>query len=412
MSQISLPPVKSVLFDMLSTVRPVTDQAISALSQDDWTVMAKIARQHRLGPMLDHRFRKTGSNWPIPEGTRTEWANAARQGAIRALRIQATLMQIAECLSIAGIEFLILKGGWLAWHAYPHPGLRPMRDLDLLVDPETALLVQSALVGIGFKSDADGPALEHAIRHDKHLPPIRSPIHGVNVEIHTRLYHAGSSATASDGRQALADRFARKITENLSGFDISYLSPTDSLLHVIVHAVYDHHFDNGPAVFDDIAQILASHVINWPLFWQMARHNGWTNGCALAFALVEHQHGNQPITWPGNGKVRVPAEILVRAQQLCLQDSETRGTTHFFGDVLQSRNLSSRLSLLGRKLLVPRMVLSNMSGLSLNSRLLWLTYPVWLANSAGKGLAFMFSQNARSNASRLSGLAEWLSRAQ
>lgn len=409
MSPISLPPVISVLFDMLSSARPVSTEVFAALSRDDWASMSKIVRQHRLGPMLDYRLCERGLNWPIPEAIRTEWAQAARQAAMRTLRIQATLVQIAECLSPMGIEFLVLKGGWLAWHAYPKPGLRPMRDLDLLVEPDTALRVHSALVGIGFKCDADEPALEHSLRHGKHLPPILSPIHGINIEIHTRLYHAGSSA--SDGAEAMAGRVERKIAHRLGGFDIGYLSPTDSLLHLIVHAVYDHHFDNGPVVFDDIAFILATQNIDWSLFWNLAEQNGWTNGCALAFGLAEHQHGSQPVMWPEAAPVRVPSEILVRAQQLCLQDWNVRGTTHFFGDVLQSPDLASRLSRLGGRLLVPRIVLSNMSGLSLNSPFLWLTYPVWLARSVGKGMAYTFSRSAQSNAARLSGITDWLSNA-
>jgi Uncharacterised nucleotidyltransferase len=409
MSQLSLPPVKSVLLDILSSARPVSAEAVAALSRDDWAAISKIVRQHRLGPMLDNRHRERGPNWPIPEAIRTEWAQAARQAAMRALRIQATLMQIAECLSPIEVEFLVLKGGWLAWHAYPKPGLRPMRDLDLLVDPDTALRVHSALVGIGFKSDADGPALEHALAHGKHLPPIQSAIHGINVEIHSRLYHAGSSA--SDGAEAMAGRVARKIAHRLGRFDIGYLSPTDSLLHLIVHAVYDHHFDNGPVVFDDIAFILATQLVDWSLFWSMAEQNSWTNGCALAFGLTEHQHGTQPVTWPEAGPIAVPSEILIRARQLCLQDWDVRGTTHFFGDVLQSPDLASRLSRLGRRLLVPRIVLSNISGLSLNSPFLWLTYPMWLARSIGKGVTYAFSRSAQSNAARLSGVAEWLSNA-
>lgn len=124
----------------------------------------------------------------------------------------------------------------------------------------------------------------------------------------------------------------------------------------------------------------------------------------------KHTHGSQPVTWPEARPVRVPADIVVRAQQLRPQDWDVRGTTHFFGDVLQSLNLASHLSRLGRRSLVLRIVLSNMSGLALNNPFLWITYPVWLARGVGKSVTYMFSRSAQSNAAQVSGVAEWLSK--
>ena len=92
------------------------------------------------------------------------------------------------------------------------------------------------------------------------------------------------------------------------------------------------------------------------------------------------------------------------------QDWDVRGTTHFFGDVLQSPNLANHLSRLGRKSLVLRIVLSNMSGLALNNPFLWITYPVWLARGVGKSVTYTFSRSAQSNAAQVSGVAEWLSK--
>ncbi len=406
MSETLLPPVKSVLFDMLSTVRPVSDQAFAALSQDDWRAMGKIVKQHRLGPMLDHRYHERGQAWPIPADVKTEWAAAARHSAMRALRIQATLMQIAECLSPMGIEFLVLKGGWLAWHAYPHPGLRPMRDLDLLVGPQDALRVQSALLEMGFEGTADSLAVSYAIQHEKHLPPIRSSTHGINVEIHLRLYHSGTGPDDSDNY--ISDLIKRKITKPLGGFNISYLSATDALLHLIVHAAYDHHFNNGPVLIDDIAHILDNYEIDWDLFWHLVKKFSWVNGCFLSFSLAEYQHGIRSIKWMEEGHYPVPFEIIDHAKQLCLQEFSERKTTAFFSNVMTAHGISGLVALIRYRLLIPRTVLAEFSGLSLHNPLLWLAYPIWLSARIYRAFTSLFSRTVRNSAAHHTKVSEWL----
>lgn len=406
MSGKQLPNPKSILFDMLSTIRPVSEQAIAELSRDDWAKIVKIGQQHRLGPILDYRFRTQDQIWLVPAEVRTEWATAARHSAIRALRIQATLMQIAACLNPMGIDFLVLKGGWLAWHAYPHPGLRPMRDLDLLVGPKDALRVQSALLDIGFEGTTDNLAVRYAIQHEKHLPPIRSSMHGINVEIHLRLYHEGTGPDNSE--EYFNDLMKRKITNSLGGFDIKYLSVTDTLLHLIVHAVYDHHFNNGPVLIDDIAQILRSHTIDWELFWFLAEKFSWENGCLLSFALAEHQHDIKSIKWKNEGPYPVPLEIMDQAKLLCLQEFGKRSTTAFFSSVMTARGLSSLFNLMRYRLLIPRTVLAEFSGLSLHNPMLRLTYPVWLCARIYRAFTSLFSRTVRNSATQQTNVFNWL----
>ena len=64
-------------------------------------------------------------------------------------------------------------------------------------------------------------------------------------------------------------------------------------LHLIVHAAYDHQFNNGPITFYDIAVLLETAPIHWTKFWQMAATGGWTRGCVMIFELASHYHGTE-----------------------------------------------------------------------------------------------------------------------
>jgi hypothetical protein len=402
-------PFKTILLDMLSTARPVSRFAFGDLTADDWAAMTKVIRQHRLGPILDHRCRSRGGDWPIPEHIRTEWADGFRACALRSLRIQLTLAEIAGCLKKAGIEFVVLKGGWLAWHAYPHAALRPMRDIDVWVGPERAIRAQEALYAAGFVTDSEqSVSLKHAAEHAKHLPPLLYPKHNIAVEIHARIYYQNDLHPMPDSGDNATGLMQRKLTLPIARVEIGYLAPTDTLLHLIVHGIYDHHLSNGPVLLDDIAFLLASHEISWSHFWQSAEQHGLSNGCYLAFDLVEFQHGLQPIKWPDSKRVSVPDEIRLRALELCLQDFDTRATTAVYGDVNEGGAFLSLFTVVRRRFAIWQHVVADHTGMSPRNPLLWLMFPVWLLHRAFRTARQLLIPSVRHDVAQSAAVSKWL----
>ncbi|MES2018810.1 MAG: nucleotidyltransferase family protein [Pseudomonadota bacterium] len=266
-----------LLLDLLSTRRDVSRERVAQLAQADWAQLMAMLHQHRLGPLLHWRLRHERAALAVPEPIRVQLADSFRQATLRALRFQRELVLLTQVMAQAGIAALALKGAYLAYHAYPHPAMRPLRDLDLLVRQEDALAAYQALLDAGYQRCAahpGDPAASIAVR--KHLPPLRSKA-GVTVELHVRL---------SDPSQAVAideeGHWQRAIG---TGTALRYLSQTDLMLHLICHALYDHRLDNGPLVLPDLACLIAGGQIDWPLFWQQAQASGATRGCVLMLAL-------------------------------------------------------------------------------------------------------------------------------
>jgi hypothetical protein len=404
---------KAALLDLLATARPISDRRLAQLSPADWESIADSARQHRLGPMLDHRCRTFGVNWPVPAGIRQQWAGSYRAAALRSLKVQQTIRKLADCLNSAGIPFAVLKGGWLAWYAYPEPALRPMRDVDVWVGPQLATRAQDALNAAGFVACAvPGPSLEQALEHEKHLPPLQLPGLGIAVEIHVRTYHvdehSGLTGCGAGGGEEVPGLLDRMITHPLGDAMIGYLSPSDTLLHLIVHAAYDHRFNNGPVVIDDIACLLASHPVDWPGFWQRAAAHGWTRGCQLTLALAEFQHGPQPVEWPPEGRLQVPDNLRDHALELCLQDFAERGTTAFFAQAREARSPAALAAMIRRRFTASPGDLAGAAGLAEQSRFYWLGYPAWLAARVFKAGRQLSNRAVHDDAARLAGVASWL----
>lgn len=82
--------------------------------------------------------------------TQIEQAHDAHLAAMTGvLRVEHTLLEVAEQLTSAGVDFRVLKGSGVARLDYPDPSLRQFCDVDLLVQSEQFDLAVATLVASG-----------------------------------------------------------------------------------------------------------------------------------------------------------------------------------------------------------------------------------------------------------------------
>lgn len=409
-----LPQLQNLLLDMLSTRRDVLPGAIAALDSSDWEVLLGMVRQHRLGPMLHWRLTRARGDLPIPETVRAELAASFKRATLRALVMQRELLLTHRLLEKAAIPHVALKGAYLAFHAYPHPALRPLRDLDVLVPKEQVLAAYQALVEGGLVRASGYPGdLQAWSEVSKHLPPLRSASGQASVELHNRLFNPDSHDKQSD----LADDpqlWQRLIRREMAGESITFLSATDLLLHLIVHAVHDHQFNNGPLVFSDLAFLLETHTIDWPLFWRLAEARGQTRGCLLTLKLMERYFGEQAIVWPVSVQAQSTSlEALMDATSLLtLCDFDARGDVALASAVHHHAGLVGKLGFALKKVFPPRAVVASMYPVPADSPWIYPWYAVYWWRLATKRLPEYLRARQRDQVSadvhRLNRLQQWL----
>ena len=133
-----------------------------------WNTLLERAESVGLAPLAFEHLQATGIT--IPEDSR----NALLALTIRhrrANRIRGSVL--AELLSAfqdQGIRALALKGVALANTVYPRPGLRPMRDMDILVREQDARPAQAKLLDLGFVPEHERTGPEEP---QHHLPPVQ-----------------------------------------------------------------------------------------------------------------------------------------------------------------------------------------------------------------------------------------------
>jgi len=143
----------------------------------DWSTLPLTADAHGLVPLLRAHLTRAGIDPPM-EARQQLVAGALQHRHANHVRLQV-LEELLEAFDRASISVLVLKGAALAHVLYPSPDLRPMSDLDLLVDARDADRAQAVAISTGL---AEGP---RAIGHH-HLPGLAKGVegHAIHVEIH------------------------------------------------------------------------------------------------------------------------------------------------------------------------------------------------------------------------------------
>lgn len=332
--------------------------------------------------MLHSRCQSRHVAGSIPVHVAEQWAAAYRKSAFRYLSFRKTLARLSAVLQEAGIAFAALKGAWLCQHAYADPALRPMRDIDFLVMPDRALKTYRLLEKNSFSRDTSYPMpLGDAIFDAKHLPAMRCADSGLHVEVHTRLMTVPTVPLARDTLDDIGYLLSRR--EYHGG--IPYSCPTDTLLHLVVHAAYDHQFNNGPLSFYDIAVLLETAAIDWPNFWRMAAVGGWLRGCVMIFELASHYHGTEAWRDSYDGTIPPPSKSEIEsAALLSLQDFDHRGVVGLKAEIATSTGWIAKAGGITGRIFPPLHRLAAFAGSPRASYWSALHYPRWLLAQMGR----------------------------
>jgi hypothetical protein len=134
-----------------------------------------------LGPLLARTCRDDPGAASSPDWSDVRAADLAAR-VVTEDQADATVELLEACSGRVGAPTL-LKGIWLSHAVYPEPHLRPMRDVDLLVEPHEVGEVEQVLHSLGYLPL--GSTKDYAVHH--HAMPYRHPKSGVWVEVHRGL---------------------------------------------------------------------------------------------------------------------------------------------------------------------------------------------------------------------------------
>lgn len=348
----------ALLLELLSPQAPMAASAIAELGSDAWQRILGAVRQHRLAPLLHWNLAKLQPDLRVPDDVRHELAASFRQATARALLLQRELVQIHRILTQAAIPYQALKGAFLAFHAYPHPALRPLRDLDILVPRSQAIQAFETLLAAGM-TPAEGDVwkgdLATQICLKNHLTPLQSAGGRVQIEVHASL---SMPIAVEPGARDLGDDpgyWERGITRQVAGETLCFPAPTDLLLHLITHATLHHRLDNGPLILSDIAYLIRLGTVDWISFWQRAKSCGGSRASWLMLRLAERYWGSLEIIWPASPEpLDGQEQAEVAALALMLRDPSTSRELNIINTLTRQGTATARVGELWQRLFPSR----------------------------------------------------------
>lgn len=151
-----------------------------ALDEADATLLVRLARRHRVQGLVVDALGDAAPLALIAEALTNAAGNL--QAALACARISAALRS-------AGVDHLFLKGLTLGALAWPRPGAKMSKDIDLLVAPDAVCAAAEVLQTTGYRlaMPASIGALAAYHRHSKESVWIAED-GGAPIELHARVF--------------------------------------------------------------------------------------------------------------------------------------------------------------------------------------------------------------------------------
>ncbi len=316
---------KILLLDLLSINRPVSVKTIADISIEQWRVLLAMADMHRLQPLLYWRLIKE-RQLVLPKEVTERLTISLRKSAMHMLQIQAELVCLSRILDLEQVDYMVLKGAYLAFDIYPNSALRPMRDIDILVPEEQIERAYQALLAAGYCTPSyyRKVNLESVSEFNKHYPGLQSATGNVLIELHLRVLTPEVCRPEDPSEDPGLWQRREKLI--IAGQTIQVMSTMDLLLHLIVHGCHDHRFNNGPLLISDVQFLLKKGTVDWSWFWTQAKRFNVIKGCILTLRMVEFYLGKQKIEYlqDVNNEEEHLEQLLSELSLLMLQNFDLR----------------------------------------------------------------------------------------
>jgi Uncharacterised nucleotidyltransferase len=197
-----------------------------------WGALADEAEYHGVAPLIEPMIAVLAAKLPVPDDVRRAFVVLASRHRHAAIAREACIDELLETFATAGVPVILLKGAALAHRIYSGPGLRPMVDIDVLIDPADTKRAVSIASDLGY-SFAPGHGSRFSGRMH-HLPVATMLRSGFRIALEIHL-------DAMSPNQATRLTFATLTAEPQpfrrgTGPDGLTLGHTDMLRHLAHHA--------------------------------------------------------------------------------------------------------------------------------------------------------------------------------
>ncbi len=338
-----------------------------------WAGVVAQAEQHDLAPLLYHRLRGR-----LPPARQERLQARYREAAKQNMRLYYDLARLLQALRAEDITPIVLKGAYLAAAIYDDIALRPMQDIDLLLQPEALKQAEARLLALGYTPHRENAEFATYHCHLAYWPPQGD----ISVELHWHIQRLDAPFQVEVGALWQA---ARRAT--IAGQEALALAPELLLLHLCLHAAYDHLFAFGLRPLVDVAETV--RVYQARLDWERVARCARQWGLARAVYLTLHlAHALLAAPVPGEWLAALrpegfePQVAAWAKEQVFREPAAPAALSQDFARLWAAESPPGRLAFLLKKLFPPPQIMSKLYPVEPDSGRVYLYYPARLKDMA------------------------------
>lgn len=364
--------VPDLLLDYLGRCKPGSlAENASGLTVDEWNELVSQACDHGAGPLLFFKLSTLVPDGTIPLSAKKLLHQSFLQSAARNVLIYRQLGILLQAFRDAGIPVIVLKGGYLAEAEYEEVSLRPMDDIDILLQKNDLGRGEDVLKSIGY--DSLRPFIPEVDSvHHQHILPFTHE-NGIPVEVHWNIFDPQEPF-----HEDVDGLWQRSSPCTIAGVDARVLCLEDMLLHLSIHSAYHHCFDLGLIKLYDISLLLQNHGddLDWQGLFERAEKWGFDRCLLLTLHIVSDLLGaylSGEAETTVNNAVLEPEVVQLAVEQLFKPESGTTFSPTMTDFVGKEGGLNKGIFLLSR-IFPSKMEMARMYPVSPDSAKIYLYY--------------------------------------
>lgn len=193
----------------------------------DWKYIAEQSRYHGISPLLYYNLNKIHRQ-NIPGATFTILKNSYYATLAKNMYLWKEFCCIQDMFNKAGIKVIPLKGIIFSDTLYHNLGLRPMIDIDILVQEKDLLSAKNELLRLGYKIYLKNLPENYWKRHHCHFQ-----FHNLDKNVALELHWA--FAPPRPDKIGLTEAWQRARYQKIDNQEVLTLSPEDTLLSLCIN---------------------------------------------------------------------------------------------------------------------------------------------------------------------------------
>jgi len=241
------------------------------------------AKKLGVSHILYYRLKQSRALSRLPDQIAKQCQKRFYWSHARNMKRFGRLKEVLQAFSLEEIPVIALKGAVLANLVYPHMGLRPMSDVDLLVHEEHLGKAEHLLHSLGCHENETNHSREWYRNHHHHLVPYVSRDGSLIIEVHRQLIPLEAPITIPNH-----DLWKRSNVADIVGKSCRVLSPEDLLIHLSLHLAVDSYIGKLRTLYDLKETIKHYEAeIDWDTLLKLAKEYKISKYLFYAFGLTK-----------------------------------------------------------------------------------------------------------------------------